>query len=120
MMGRGSSLMEKRAFTIRLRAGAEAEYKRRHENVWPRVREALRRHGVRNYSIFMQGTTLFAYMEMERDFEESFRRLHQDPASVEWRDYMSDLIIRDEHMGFHFLERVFRLDEFDSSREGAD
>ncbi|TNJ63507.1 L-rhamnose mutarotase [Paenibacillus hemerocallicola] len=111
--------MEKRAFTINIKAGAEAEYKRRHEAVWPRVREALRRHGVRSYSIFMQGTTLFAYMEMEGDFEESFRQLHQDPASVEWRDYMSDLIIRDENMGFHFLECVFRLDGFEPHREGA-
>jgi hypothetical protein len=45
--------------------------------------------------------------------------LHQDPASVEWRDYMSDLIIRDENMGFHFLECVFRLDGFEPHREGA-
>ncbi len=102
--------MAGRAFTIRIRPGTEEEYKRRHREVWPEMQAAIRKHGFANYSIFMDGTTLFAYMENEADFDAAFAALQDEPIARKWREYMSDTIIRDENMGFHFLERVFRLD----------
>jgi L-rhamnose mutarotase len=103
-------MMERRAFMIHIRPGMEEEYKERHRRVWPEVLEALGRCGVRDYSIFQQGTLLFAYMETEGDFQPAFERLHAEPASRRWREYMSDIIIRNDQMGFHFLEEVFHLD----------
>lgn len=102
--------MTGKAFTIHIRPDCEAEYKRRHRDVWPELKSAIKKHGFFNYSIYMNGTTLFAYMENEADFDVAFNALQAEPVSRKWRDYMSDIIIRDENMGFHFLERVFRLD----------
>jgi L-rhamnose mutarotase len=99
-----------KSFTIRIRPGCEDEYRRRHLEVWPELTSVIKRHGFFNYSIFMNGTTLYAYMENCADFDEAFAAMQAEPISQKWRDYMSDIIIRDENMGFHFLDRVFRLD----------
>lgn len=69
-----------------LRPGAEAEYDRLHEAVWPGVLEAIRRSGIRNYSIFRQGRWLFSYCELssEVNFDETVRILLEDPACRHW------------------------------------
>ncbi len=41
--------MERVAFTMRLLPGAEAEYRRRHADVWPEMLQALREGGVSDY-----------------------------------------------------------------------
>ena len=102
--------MSRGAFLIHIREGMVEKYKKRHRDVWPEVKEALKAHGVFNYSIYLHGHTLFAYMEMDGDFEQGFRKLHQDPASIRWREFMADIILRDGNFGFQFLEEVFHLD----------
>jgi L-rhamnose mutarotase/AraC-like DNA-binding protein len=106
----GGKPMARLAFLIQVKPGSEDEYKERHRSVWPEVTEALKKHGVRSYSIFQHNNTLFAYMIIDGDAEQMFQKLHEDPASCKWRDYMSDIVIRNEHMGFHFIEEVFHLD----------
>ena len=55
------------AFRMKVNSGAEAEYIRRHNPIWPELHETLRNHGVTSYSIFHDRTTgdLFAYAEIE-------------------------------------------------------
>jgi L-rhamnose mutarotase len=102
--------MSRSAFILKIRPGSEEEYRRRHTAVWPELIEALKENGVGNYSIFIQACTLFAYMEIEGDATIQFANLHKHPASIRWREYMSDIIIRDDdNMGFQFLEEVFHL-----------
>ena len=50
------------AFKMKLREGQMAEYKRRHDEIWPELVQLLRSHGVYDYSIFLdeQTDTLFA------------------------------------------------------------
>ena len=50
-------------FTMRVLPGREADYRRRHEQVWPELLADLRAAGARNYSIFLRGQDLFAYLE---------------------------------------------------------
>ncbi|QJD84987.1 L-rhamnose mutarotase [Cohnella herbarum] len=102
--------MTGRAFTIQIRPGTEEEYKRRHVDVWPEIKANIKKHGFFNYSIYLNGTTLFAYMEHDGDFDASFAAMQAEPIAAQWRNHMSDIIIRDENMGFRFLERVFRVD----------
>ena len=54
--------MQKIAFCMQLNPGAEAEYKARHDALWPDLRDALRQAGVRDYSIHLERETgrLFA------------------------------------------------------------
>ena len=55
------------AFVMQLKPGNEAEYKRRHDEVWPELLELMARDGVHNYSIYRDGLTLFAYLERDTD-----------------------------------------------------
>lgn len=50
---------------MRLKPGAEEEYKRWHDEIWPEMLDLIRAGGARNYSIFREGLNLFAYLEIE-------------------------------------------------------
>lgn len=56
--------MMRRAWTMRLKPNGAAQYKKFHDEIWPEMLENMRRQGVRNYSIFWFGDTLFAYQEL--------------------------------------------------------
>ena len=55
--------MARYAWVLEVRPGYEKEYKRRHDEIWPEMLDALRSAGIRNYSIFRHGLTLFGYFE---------------------------------------------------------
>jgi L-rhamnose mutarotase len=87
--------MQRIAFTINLNPGADpAEYKKRHDEIWPEMLAALRAAGIRNYSIFLDGSKLFAYLEVE-DVERMKQALARDPTNARWQEYMRGLITLD-------------------------
>lgn len=49
--------------------GMQEEYKKRHDNIWPEMKEVLANAGIVNYSIWMQGEELFGYYECEKGVE---------------------------------------------------
>lgn len=55
------------AWVMRLKPGQEAEYRRKHDEIWPEMVEMLKRQGIRNYSIYRHGLTLFASYERDDD-----------------------------------------------------
>jgi len=59
--------MIRKSFVMSVKPGAEAEYARRHQPIWPELAEVLTAHGVHNYSIFLHEETrqLYAYAEIE-------------------------------------------------------
>lgn len=57
--------MARVAFVMQLKPGSEAVYKQKHDEIWPEMLETLRGQGIRNYSIFRRGLTLFAYLECD-------------------------------------------------------
>ncbi|MDP9379925.1 MAG: L-rhamnose mutarotase [Chloroflexota bacterium] len=84
--------MQRVAFIINLKPGYEEEYKRRHDEIWPEMLQALRNAGMNNYSIFLgPGNQLFAYLETD-DFERMARTIGQDPVNARWQEHMKDLI----------------------------
>jgi L-rhamnose mutarotase len=104
--------MERVGFTMRLLPGQEAEYRRRHAAVWPEMLAALRAAGVRDYSIFIHGTQLFAYLEVE-DFAAFRASMAATDVNDRWQAEMAALIdpLTDPATGFHQrLEEVFHLD----------
>ena len=50
---------------MELKPGNEAIYRQKHDEIWPEMVETLHRFGIRNYSIFRRGLTLFAYLECD-------------------------------------------------------
>jgi len=84
--------MKKIAFKMKLKKGAEAEYKRRHDEIWPELSALLSSKGISNYSIFLDEPTgeLLAVMELN-----SLSTFHELPAHAlmkEWWRYMSDIM----------------------------
>ncbi len=84
--------MQRIAFIMHLNDEADAEeYKRRHDEIWPEMLDALRQAGIHNYSIYRQGTTLFAYLECE-DFQRMAATLRDDPVNQRWQQYMGPMM----------------------------
>jgi len=52
-------------FVMQLKPGNEAIYRQKHDEIWPEMVETLHHHGIRNYTIFRRGLTLFAYYECD-------------------------------------------------------
>ena len=76
--------MQHVAFLLELRPEASpAEYKRRHDQIWPEMSATLREAGMRNYSIFRNGTQLFAYFEVD-DWQQTLRRLDASDVNRRW------------------------------------
>ncbi len=105
--------MQRIAFLISLKPGADpVEYKRRHDEIWPEMLDALRGAGIRNYSIFRHGEQLFAYCEVE-EFARMLRTLADDPVNARWQEYMAPMIgfDLDPATGFpSLLPEMFHMD----------
>ncbi len=82
--------MARVGFKMQLKAGHEAEYKRRHDEVWPDLQQLLQETGIRNYSIFRDGLTLFAYLEI--DDPARLGPLPEQELMKRWWQYMEPLM----------------------------
>jgi L-rhamnose mutarotase len=77
---------------MKLLPGCEAEYKKRHDVIWPELAELIRQSGVSDYSIFLdeETNTLFAVQKQSGD--QSSQDLGTNPVVRKWWDYMSDIM----------------------------
>ena len=57
--------MVRKGFKMFLYPGMEQEYKRRHNLLWPEMKEMIREYGGHNYSIYLDRDTnvLYGYIE---------------------------------------------------------
>jgi L-rhamnose mutarotase len=80
------------AFRMKLKPGASAEYRRRHDALWPELATALREAGIYDYSLFLDEETLhlFAVLKLRPDSKRS--ELPQQPVMQRWWSYMADLM----------------------------
>ena len=92
------------AWVLEVRPGYEEEYKTRHDEIWPEMLEALKNAGIRNYSIFRHGLTLFGYFETD-DLDRTRAILKADPVNARWGQSMAPImkIEIDERHSFPFL-----------------
>jgi L-rhamnose mutarotase len=84
--------MIRRAFVMSVNPGCEAEYVRRHDEIWPELVRVLKDHGARNYGIFLLRETrqLFAYVELED--EKRWKAVAGTSECQRWWKYMADLM----------------------------
>lgn len=68
------------------------EYKRRHDELWPKMAKELKKHGAHNYSIFLEESSgqLFAYLEIES--EDVWAKIAQTEVCKQWWAYMKDIM----------------------------
>jgi L-rhamnose mutarotase len=74
-------------------ADSAEEYRKRHRAVHPELIQTFSKLGIRDYSIFMQGSFLFGYWRIEGQLEEVLHALDIDPANCRWRAEMRPLMI---------------------------
>ncbi|EAR51861.1 hypothetical protein OG2516_16209 [Oceanicola granulosus HTCC2516] len=83
----------RRAWTMRLRAGAEAAYDAAHAAVWPELQAQMRADGIRRFVLYRDGTTVFAYQERQRPFPD--RAAPASEITARWWREMAALMETD-------------------------
>ncbi|QMW05720.1 L-rhamnose mutarotase [Spirosoma foliorum] len=103
--------MEEVAFTMKLKPGVEAEYQRRHDEIWPELSVALTNAGVRDYSIFLDRSTGTLFAVQKRLPNHTTATLPGLPIMKKWWAYMADLMDTnpDNSPVAVTLERVFHM-----------
>jgi L-rhamnose mutarotase len=84
----------RRAFTMRLKPGALAEYTRQHDAIWPELVAEIERQGIGQITIFELDPMLVLYSEC-RDME-AFDRLWHTAVHERWGEVMAQLMDYDE------------------------
>ncbi|TDD01257.1 L-rhamnose mutarotase [Nonomuraea deserti] len=105
--------MQRVCFLLKVRPERLAEYRERHREVWPEMREALSRTGWHNYSLFLRDDGLLVgYLETE-DFEAAQQAMAGTEVNARWQAEMApffeDLDGRPDE-GMKPLTEVFHLD----------
>lgn len=68
------------------------EYEKRHNALWPEMKEMIHNYGGKNYTIFLDKETniLFGYIEIES--EELWDKSADTEICRKWWDYMADIM----------------------------
>ena len=88
--------MEKYAWKATVYEGKLEEYKRRHNAIWPELKEVLAQAGICNYTIWNVGNELFGYYECEKGIAYAAAVQNESPVVQRWNDDMADVM----HMEF--------------------
>ena len=84
--------MNQVAFKMKLKPGHEAEYKRRHDEIWPDLKAALTDAGVYDYAIYLDEETLTLFAVQKLKEGDTAGDLPNNPIVRKWWDYMADIM----------------------------
>jgi L-rhamnose mutarotase len=103
--------MEKYAFKMQLHPGQEAEYRRRHDEIWPELVALLREAGVSDYSIHLDRETGTPLGAVWRTDGRRMAELPTHPVMQRWWAHMADIMAAgpDNEPVAVPLETVFHL-----------
>jgi L-rhamnose mutarotase len=85
-------LSEKIAFRMQLKPGCLADYRRRHDEIWPELVALLRDAGVSDYSIHHDPETDALFATLWRADGHAMDRLPLDPVMRRWWASMAPLM----------------------------
>ncbi len=106
--------MQRVCFQLQVKPDRMAEYRERHEAVWPEMLEALSATGWHNYSLFLSPSgMLIGYLETD-DFEAALRGMEETEVNARWQaemgEFFQDLEGRRPDEGLLVLDEVFHLE----------
>lgn len=84
--------MYRLAFKMRLHPGSAAEYKKRHDNIWPELTQLLKKARISDYSIFLDDETNILFAVLKADELDAVERLPTSQLMKDWWSYMSDIM----------------------------
>lgn len=84
--------MNRLAFKMHLNQGQKNEYIKRHNEIWPELKQLLKDSGVSEYSIFLdeETNTLFAFQKVDGDG--GSQDLGKTEIVKKWWDFMADIM----------------------------
>jgi L-rhamnose mutarotase len=97
---------------MQLKPGCIAEYKRRHDEIWPELADLLRSAGISDYSIFLDEETLTLFAVRKETDSAKAAQLRDHPVVRRWWDSMAPLmdVRADNEPVAHALKEVFYLE----------
>ena len=97
---------------MRLKPGVVAEYKKRHDEIWPELAAELKAAGVSDYSIFLDEETFTLLAVQKLGEKNSAAALPHSAIVRKWWDYMAPLMETnpDNSPVANPLKEVFHLD----------
>jgi L-rhamnose mutarotase len=88
--GRGALTIH--AFKMQLKPGTVAEYRKRHDGIWPELAMLLTDSGIYDYSIFLDEDTLSLFAVLKLRDENDRDQLPGHPLMKRWWDHMASLM----------------------------
>jgi L-rhamnose mutarotase len=104
--------MLRNAFVMKLKPGFEAEYKRRHDAIWPELAAELKKAGISDYSIFLDERTGYLFAVQKLTDGNTAGALPQTAIVKKWWAWMKDIMDTnpDNSPVAVGLKEVFHLD----------
>ena len=85
--------MERIAFRMKLYDGFADEYKNRHAEIWPELRELLKASGVADYSIFIEEDTNMLVGVFKATDTDALNRFPESEVMQRWWKHMSNIML---------------------------
>ena len=82
----------RKAFKMQLNKGQEAEYKKRHDTLWPELNELLKQAGISEYSIFLDEQTNSLFGVLKASSIQALDDLPNNPIMQKWWAYMKNIM----------------------------
>jgi L-rhamnose mutarotase len=77
---------------MKLFPGFEAEYKKRHDELWPELQQLLKQTGISGYSIFLDPSTNDLFGVLNAEDPAALDNLPQHEVMQRWWKYMGDIM----------------------------
>ena len=81
-----------KSFKMHLYEGMAEEYERRHNLLWPEMKDMIHEYGGHNYSIFLDSETNVLYGYIEIEDEDKWAESADTAINSKWWDYMADIM----------------------------
>lgn len=92
-------MMKRMAFLGKVKKGFEQEYIVRHDNIWPELIRIYKDAGILNMTVFMNGTNLFGYCEVDEViYGREKENLSKNPIEIRWQKYLAEIADRSEKL----------------------
>ena len=84
--------MEKYAFKMQLNPGCEAEYRKRHDEIWSELTKLLQDAGISDYSIHLDADTNILFGVLWRTNDHTMDALPATDIMQRWWQHMADIM----------------------------
>jgi L-rhamnose mutarotase len=84
--------MNRIGFKMKLKQGYVAEYKKRHDEIWPELKKLLHESGIYDYIIYLDVETNILFGSLKLTENNSFGGLPSHSIMKTWWAYMKDIM----------------------------